>query len=177
VNSGSTGKAPNGRGPSLSIALAAVSCALAIAACGSSGKPSSTTGGSSNSQLALSECMRSHGVPNYPDPTKGAGAESFTIFRSPGGPLTVDGIAFSGPALQSAEKTCKLFGGGNAPPAISESQKLAEFHFAQCMRKHGVVNYPDPAFPPGGGIFRRSVPGLNLDSPAVKQAEAACNRT
>jgi hypothetical protein len=171
----STDKAPNSGRPSPSIALAVVSLALAIAACGSSGKSSSTTGGSSNFQLALSECMRSHGVPNYPDPTKGPGGEGFSISSSPGSSsLTVDDITFSGPAFQSAEKTCKLFGGGSSPPPISESQKLAAFHFAQCMRKHGVTNYLDPTFPAGGGISRTVVPGLNLQSPAVKQAAPAC---
>jgi hypothetical protein len=137
-----------------------------------------TTGGSSNSELVLSECMRSHGVPNYPDPTKGPGGEGFSVNSSPGSDtLTVDGISFSGPAFQTAEKTCKLFGGGTSPPPISESQKLAALHFAQCMRKHGVPNYSDPTFPPGGGISRTVLPGLNVQSPAVRRAAAACNRT
>ncbi len=176
VHAASTGKAPNSRRPTLSIGLVAVSCVLAIVACGSSTHKHSS---SSNSELAIAECMRSHGVPNFPDPTLTSGGEGYPggIVESSSGSLTVDGIPFSGPAFQSAEKRCKLFGGGTAPPPISESQKLALFHFAQCMRKHGVPNYPDPTFPAGGGIARQSVPGLNPDSPAVKQAAAACNKT
>src|ERR1019366_4651915 len=154
------------------LALATVCCT--VAACGgSSTKPTA----SSNSQLALSECMRAHGVPSFPDPTKGPGGEGMSINQSPGSStLTVDGIPFSGPAFVAAEKTCKLFGGGNAPPSISESQKLALFHFAECMRKHGVPNYPDPQFPSGGGIMRPSVPGLNRNSPAVEHAAGVCNK-
>jgi hypothetical protein len=150
-------------------------CALALAACGSSSsKPSSAAG---SSQLALAQCMRAHGVPNYPDPVKGPGGEGFPITASIGGStLTVEGIPFSGPVFEAAEKTCKLFGGGTAPPAVSESQKLALFHFAECMRKHGVPDYPDPTFPAGGGIERPNVAGLNPDAPSVTHAAAACNK-
>lgn len=165
---------PNGSRHGLSLAFAALSCALAIAACGgSSPKPAA----SSNSQLALSECMRAHRVPNFPDPTKGPGGDGMAINQSAGSStLTVEGIPFSGPAFVAAEKTCKLFGGGNAPPPISESEKLARFHFAECMRKHGVPNYPDPKFPSGGGIMQPSVPGLNRNSPAVEHAAGVCNK-
>ncbi|HWF25549.1 MAG TPA: hypothetical protein VG275_08885 [Solirubrobacteraceae bacterium] len=166
------------RRSSLPPALAAASCvlALALAACGSSAS-NNTRGSSSNAQLALSMCMRAHGVPNYPDPTKGPGGEGFSISTSPGSDtLTVDGITFSGPVFQAAEKTCKLFGGGTAPPPISESQKIAQFHFAQCMRKHGVPNFPDPVFPASGGVERQSAPGLNRNSPAVQHAAAICDK-
>lgn len=159
-----------------SVALTTAACVLAIAACGSGA--SKPTDAASNPQLAISQCMRAHGVPNYPDPTKGPGGEGFSIDQSVGGnsnTLTVNGIPFSGPAFTAAEKACKLFGGGAAPPPISESQKIALFHFAQCMRKHGVPDYPDPVFPAGGGIERQDVPGVNRDSPAVKQAAAVCN--
>ena len=159
----------------VSAALATLCCAVAIAACGgSSTKPTA----SANSQLALSECMRAHGVPNFPDPTQGPGGEGMTINQSPGSStLTVDGIPFSGPAFVVAEKTCELFGGGTAARPISESQKLALFHFAECMRKHGVPNYPDPKFPSGGGIMQPSAPGLNRNPPAVEHATGVCNKS
>ncbi len=154
------------------IAFAAVSVALGLAACGSS-KPKATA--ASNSQLALAQCMRAHGVPNFPDPIVGPGGAGFSISQSlSGGPLSVDGITFGGPAFTSAGKTCKLFGGGTAPPPVSESQKLQEFHFAECMRAHGVPKFPDPVFPPGGGIERKLSPGVNPDSPAFQRAAKAC---
>ena len=89
----------------------------------------------------------------------------------------MEGIPFSGPAFEAAEKTCKLFGGGTGPAPVSETQKLALFHFSECMRKHGVPDYPDPSFPAGGGIERPSVPGLNLNAPSVTKAAAVCNRS
>ncbi|HEY5318309.1 MAG TPA: hypothetical protein VIJ20_10040 [Solirubrobacteraceae bacterium] len=164
--------------PRLSLALATLGCALALTACGSSS--SKHAGSSGDSQLALSQCMRAHGVPNYPDPTKGPGGEGFHISQPLGGTsgtLTVDGTPFSGPVFEAAEKTCKLFGGGTSPPAVSESQKLALFHFSECMRAHGVPNYADPSFPAGGGIERPVVPGLSEDSPVVRKAAAVCNRS
>jgi hypothetical protein len=166
--------APTIHCPGVLIALATLGCAVAITACGgASSKPTI----SSDAHLALSECMRAHGVPNFPDPTKGPGGEGMTINQTPGrSTLTVEGIAFTGPAFQAAEKACKLFGGGTAPPAVSESQKLAELQFARCMRKHGVPNFPDPEFPSGGGIMRPAAPGLSRNSPAVRHAAAACNK-
>jgi hypothetical protein len=99
-----------------------------------------------------------------------------TIVSSPGSStLTVEGIPFSGPAFVAAEKACKLFGGGTGPPPITESQKLAAVHFAQCMREHGVPNYPDPQFPAGGGIERPGRSTINRSSPAFQHAVATCN--
>ncbi len=157
--------------------LAAFVCAAALAGCGSSGTPSPKATPSSNPQFELSQCMRTHGAPNFPDPQGGPGGEGFTISQSPGSStVTVEGIAFSGPAFESAVKTCKLFGGGSAPSPISESQKLQLIAFAHCMRTHGVPSYPDPTFPSGGGISSSLPAGVSRNSPAVRQAAAACNR-
>jgi hypothetical protein len=139
----------------LSLVLAAVGtacCALAIAACGSSGtKHSGSTGpyGPTNSPAAVSRCMRANGVPNFPDPTSGTGGEGFNgLGVSTDGSMIVDGITFSGPALLAAEKACKQYlpGGNGPPPAIPESRKLAMIADAQCMRRHGIP-LPDPTFP------------------------------
>jgi len=46
--------------------IAAAILALLAAAC--SGNPSSAGSGGSPSAVAYSACMRSHGVPNFPDP-------------------------------------------------------------------------------------------------------------
>jgi hypothetical protein len=153
--------------------VSAAACAAALAACGgSSSKPKA----GSNSQLAMAECFRSHGVPNFPDPISGSGGEGFPTSESIGSQtITIEGVALSGPAFEAAVKTCKLFGGGSAPPPVSESQKLKLFQFAECMRKHGVPNYPDPVFPPGGGIERPDASGLNLQAPAVREAAKTCN--
>ncbi|MBO0694434.1 MAG: hypothetical protein J2P58_16130, partial [Acidimicrobiaceae bacterium] len=102
--------------PGLSLVLAGAG-ALALAGCGGATLPAGATNPtSSNSPIALSNCMRSHGVPNFPDATDGG----LTVTQVVGGAsMTIDGITFSGPAFQAAEKACEKylpFGGGQPPP-------------------------------------------------------------
>jgi hypothetical protein len=60
----------------LPITLAALSCAMAIAACGSAGKPSAPLASSGETRgIKFADCMRSHGVPNFPDPGPGGGIQ------------------------------------------------------------------------------------------------------
>jgi hypothetical protein len=59
--------------------------------------------------------------------------------------------------------------GSSAPDDIA-SQALA---FAKCMRANGVPNFPDPA---PGNRFLFSASGLNPGAPAVKAAQAKCQK-
>ena len=167
---------------SVVLAVASLSCVVTIAACASSGSTptgSGTTPSGNSSPIALSKCMRTHGVPNFPDPTAGPGGAGLSINGTPGSSvLTVDGVTLSGPAFQAARKACKelLPGGRGPPPKISEGQKRAALANAQCMREHGVPTFPDPTFPDGGGIVMAGGPGVNPQSPAFEQAAAACAR-
>jgi len=156
---------------SLHIAAAAFICALTATACGSSNSASSGTGSSDPIAIQFADCMRSHGVPHFPDPGQGSGLSAQDSPQSP--------------AFKSASTTCdKLQPGGNTPPPKpSKSRQLAMMRFAKCMREHGVSNFPDPtlSLPPGnvsaidvGGIFFVLPPGLDFQSPAVKQARTAC---
>lgn len=169
--------------PRLPILLAGATCALAIAACGSAGSTPTgqgTTAIGNNSPAALSNCMRTHGVSNFPDPSAGPGGEGFHgVNTSPGSDtLTVDGITFSGPVFKAAEKACKklLPGGGGPPPPISAAQRKAAIAGARCMRTHGVPTFPDPRFPAGGGILIQTGAGVDPQSPAFRHAWAACER-
>ena len=151
---------------SLSIVLAAVTCAAAIAACGSSSTSSRASAGSSQSARAIeyADCMRSHGVPNFPDPN----AEGISVLPS--------GVNQQSPALLSAETGCaRLRLGGSGASPIPESRKLQLISVTVCMRKHGVPNLPDPSFH-GGTVNLGGSPhfGINTQSPAFKQAAAVC---
>jgi hypothetical protein len=95
----------------------AVAAVVLIAACGSS--TTARMHASSDSELAVAQCMRSHGVPNFPDPARGPSGEAFAVSRPPGSSsVSVDGTTFSGPIFQSAVATCRLFvrRHGGAPP-------------------------------------------------------------
>jgi hypothetical protein len=69
-------------------AIIAAGLALLAAACGggsqagSGGSPTAAGSSNSPSAVAYSACMRSHGVPNYPDPTNGG--SSGHRMRAPG---------------------------------------------------------------------------------------------
>ena len=89
--------------------------------------------------LAFSKCMRSNGVPNFPDPKPGAG---FLFHASPG--------IIASPAFKGAQAKCmKLMPGGGLPGGAGSeppsAQTLAHYlKVARCMRQHGVSGFPDP---------------------------------
>jgi hypothetical protein len=157
---------------------------LVLSACGSS-RPTSTS--SVGLPLQYASCMRSHGVPAFPD--QGPGAE----FSIPVG----SGINPQSPAFQSAQSACSnlIPRAGAGPSEATEQQKLRMLAESLCMRKHGLPSFPDPtgtarlafrealalgkpgtesavAFGrPGAFIaFSQSV----IDSPAFKQAAVTC---
>jgi hypothetical protein len=98
----------------------------------------------------------------------------FSIGMTPGNStVTVDGVGFSGPAFKAAEKACR-FGAGRGAP-LSEAQKQGMLESARCMRTHGVPNFPDPRFGPGGrGVMVPSGSQVNRNSPAFLAAAKAC---
>ncbi len=156
----------------LLLRCAVVGCGLAIAACGSSGKPR-TTAAAYTRDLKFSNCMRAHGVPNFPDPSPGGGLK-----LTPQSGLN----AFS-PSFQSAQKDCSKYApGGGRVPRMSASDRRKALKFAQCVRTHGDPNFPDPSLSvqPGTpvialrGMFFPVGTGFDPRAPAFKQAAAAC---
>jgi hypothetical protein len=168
--------------PVLACGLAIVACGLTIAACGSSGKPNRPSEARLESAgLRFSDCMRSHGVPNFPDPT--ATGQGISIRFTPG-----SGIDPFSPGFKAAQSTCHrlLPGGGpgaQGPPSPqARSQMLA---ISTCMRAHGIADFPDPTTrPPTSGIYSNvmghdgvflAIPSsINPSSPAFESAAAAC---
>lgn len=167
----STGKVSNSRGRGTTPALAATAAVLSIAACGSSAKPGAA--GPPASRLEFSQCMRSHGVSGFPDPSStGAarGPNSTTIF----GIVVPSTIDASAPAFRSATQDCAKAITGSAPkPAISARQRTQMIARAQCMREHGVPNFPDPTFT-ANGISVFFGPGVDPQSPAFVNAQRMC---
>jgi hypothetical protein len=172
--------------------VAAAVLALVVAACSSSSPSSAGSGGSphaggvssSPSAVAYSSCMRSHGVPNFPDP------------QSNGDPPKVDAqrLGVSTSQLQAAQQACQPLlpaGGsldqqteqcmstGNCPPALVQQILTAERKFAQCMRSHGVPKYPDPTIDSQGRpifVFSISKNGFDPHEPQIMTKEDECQR-
>jgi hypothetical protein len=164
------------RRPHVPIALLAI-CAISLttAACGSS-SPSSTSASSPDGgnptqaqaqqeMVSFSDCMRSHDVPSFPDP-------STTGFKAALAPSTP-----RSPAFQSAYQICQhlLPGGGPAEEAARHRAQLPAFlAFVRCLRSHGFLSFPDPTS--SGQLTHEMVAaaGINLHQPAVLQAGDAC---
>jgi hypothetical protein len=156
---------------SVTLALTALGGALAIAACGGSAGGARA---SADPALKLAQCMRAHGIANFPDP--GANGE---VQIGPG-------LNPRSPAFQAAQSACAkyaAFKGG--PPHMTEAQRLAAFRFAKCVRAHGYPGFPDPSdsVPHGRGtVAVLALRGMvfafnssfNPQDPAFHAAAAAC---
>jgi hypothetical protein len=156
--------------------LAGAACALMLAACGGAGvgvSAAGTSNGANNEAgLTFAKCMRAHSVSGFPDP--GGAATSGVSILGISIPPTMN---IHAPAFQAALNQCmKAFNAGHPRPPITASQKAAAVKFSECMRAHGVPNYPDPVFPPGGGIEIGPRPGsnVNMSAPEVVQAQKVC---
>jgi hypothetical protein len=165
--------------PALPVALAVVSGALVLAACGSSGKSGSGSGpATASAGIKYADCMRTHGVPNFPDPSSADG----------GVQLSGSGINSQSPAFGSAQSACqKLLPGGLPARGGGSATRIKQgVKLAACMRAHGLRTFPDPTTSPpstlpapdavflGGPDGAFSLTASMVQSPAFKQAAAAC---
>jgi|HubBroStandDraft_6_1064221.scaffolds.fasta_scaffold109010_2 hypothetical protein len=128
--------------------------------------------GNPQKALKLSECMRAHGVPNFPDPN---------------GQGVIQGSGFdpNSSQFQKAQQTCAKalgHGLGTRSPAQIAQAEAAALAFSKCMRSHGVPGFPDPTFGSGGGISIRITGhagaggnnGLDPSSPIFQKAQRSC---
>jgi hypothetical protein len=88
--------------------------------------------GDQDKAVKFAECIREHGVPHFPDPD----AKGDFVF----------GIDVSPAVWQKAVDACKdLEPPGALSGKRSPKQQSAALRFAQCIREHGVKDFPDPA--------------------------------
>ncbi len=111
--------------------------------------------------LKFSQCMQSHGITDFPDPSNGI----LSIPANSGGDLDP-----RSPQFQAAQSACKKFmPGGNL--TLGE-QSAAALKYARCMRSHGLPDFPDPN---GQNAIITSGQGdLNPQSAQFQDAENAC---
>ena len=113
--------------------------------------------------VAYSRCIRSHGVPNFPDPVQ-------TPSRGYGYRTT--GIDPHSGAFQAALQACKALPSpwNSTGQQLSSAQQEAWLKWAKCIRSHGVPDFPDPEFS-GGEV---QVSGGGSSSPQLQSAMKAC---
>ncbi|MHB8467848.1 MAG: hypothetical protein ACYDH6_00175 [Acidimicrobiales bacterium] len=167
---------------------AAVVLGVAIAACSSGSKsptvasvgagPTTTAspdGGSSSGGdtplaqgLAYSQCMRNHGMPNFPDPIPTpSGGYGYHM------PRGSNAINPRSPAYVAAQDACKSLApqwwtGGQQ---LSPAQEQAWLTWAKCIRANGVPDFADPTFA-GGHVAIND--GGGAGSAQLQAAERAC---
>jgi hypothetical protein len=109
--------------------------------------------------------MRSHGIPGFPDPNT-HGNIMFSL------PASIDTHS---PQFQSADKTCqKQTGFGHFSAAQQQQGMTALLKYAECMRAHGITNYPDPSANSQQLGFNLTGTGIDLNAPKVKAASKTC---
>jgi hypothetical protein len=124
--------------------------------------------------LAYSQCMRAHGITDFPDPQAGAGGGyGLQIRVHPGSDLDPNS-----PKFQAAQTTCQSLMPAPKPGQAGnqEANKQQALAFSQCMRAHGVTNFPDPQFNSNGGVTLGGGPnsGIDPNSPTFQAAQQAC---
>jgi hypothetical protein len=155
------------------LALLTAACSGGTSSAGSTpsaGSTSTGTGSASSAyisdKLGLARCLRTHGLPNYPDPNA-AGQEppnSKQLIRTPQG--------------QAAVSACSYLSNRIHNDVAAQNQAvLAEYvRFAQCMRSHGLPNFPGPVNAEGRVEFVLSVSrdGFDPHSPQVLAKAREC---
>jgi hypothetical protein len=163
---------------------------LAVACSGGSGPSWARSGGSpaaggsaaAPSAVGYSHCMRSHGMPNYPDPPSGGQVPKADPQQ----------LGVSSAQLQAAQRSCRYLypgsGGalgallrqceetGNCPQAMVHRVVNSMLAFSRCMRAHGVLNWPDPTIDAEGrpGFNLVPVHGTDWNSPQIQNKIYQC---
>jgi hypothetical protein len=138
-----------------------------VAACGGTGANSPRAAQSKRYQksLAFVQCMRSHGEPTFPDPTSQ-------------GIISDEQASLNSPVLIAAARACATLMPPGALQLTEAQQQQLETRAlkrAECMRAHGVVNFPDPSI--GQDHVNSSTAGTSIDpnSPVFQAAARACD--
>jgi hypothetical protein len=109
--------------------------------------------------------MRSHGVPNFPDP-------------GPQGDFPPFHVGVSKQASAAADDACRhlLSTGGTGTPQQRQEKLAFALNVARCLRAHGFPNFPDPTVSGHGASENLSGAGIDPNSPQFQAAETACEK-
>jgi hypothetical protein len=121
-------------------------------------------------ELRHSQCMRAHGVAGYPDPD----SQGRILIR--GGPGTGSGLDPNSATFKNADKACQSL----QPQPTAAQQAQAEqnaLRQSECMRAHGIKDYPDPQVKNGRvsmSIGAGAGSDLNPNNPLFQAAQRIC---
>jgi hypothetical protein len=178
------------------LAVLATVAAIGLAACtsgssspqvasvgsGASSGSSTATGSSGSQRLTgnptqlLDEwaaCMRAHGDPNQADPTIDAQKEIHIYMRNVSAAMSAEVHASTGPCSSYELAAEAALRGGQ--PAPKPPDLATEVKYAECMRAHGVPNWPDPN-PADPDETNLNGTGIDPNSPFVVNADKLCDK-
>ena len=157
------------------VAVFTTAIAAVLLAAGCSSSPSSTTPASAPSAgstvaqaVAYAQCMRSHGVPEYPEPDSSGQLQKIGSGQQ---------VGVSDAQLSTASNACQSLWPYQALTPAQQQQELTDdLKFAQCMRSHGVPTLPDPVATNGKVEFviSTSKTGISPESPQILAKAHAC---
>ncbi len=129
-----------------------------------------TSAGAQKKMVKFAQCMRTHGEPEFPEPTEG----NIEIHSQNGHGPNPESSQF-----KAAEKACSKYAPARVAPSPAQQAKVQEqaLKMSECMRSHGVPNFPDPKFSNGGGTVQLKVgssSGINPGSPQFQSAQKDC---
>jgi hypothetical protein len=98
----------------------------------SADRPSSSSSSASSGALAFSQCMRSQGLSQFPDPDSSGAIPK----------VSPQQLGVSTTAFDNAQQACANL----LQLTHAQTQQVVSGmrDFARCMRSHGVRNWPDP---------------------------------
>jgi hypothetical protein len=117
--------------------------------------------------VTFSQCMRSHGVVNFPSPVTQASGK-FTLDITP--------AMTHSPHFASAFAYCRtLVPSSRQALTITPADQADYLKAAACIRSHGFASFPDPTFT-NGTVHFPATPGIDQNSPQFQKAIATCHR-
>lgn len=158
----------------ITTAVVAISCAACSSPSSSSGPGSTGSGPASGPAAGLLEyaqCMRSHGIKDFPDPgANGSLSVGASAQAGSGGNGNSD-LNPDSPAYQAANQACRsLLPGGSVSGGQLAQHVAAGVKLAACMRSHGFPSFPDPT---SQNVF--NIPGgIDTNSAAYQSALSTC---
>jgi len=133
---------------------------LVLAACGQNNRNIAAPADKAEAARAYAQCIRDNGVPDFPDP------DANGQLRGPAHEQQ------DNPTFQAAQEKCRALAPGSehqkSDPATVEQLR----QFSQCMRDHGLPDYPDPD---ANGQLR-GVGHEQQDTPTFRAAMQACRQ-
>ena len=133
----------------------------------SGGSPSPGSSASAN-PLGFSQCMRSHGIPNYPDPGSNGSIPKETAQQ----------LGVTNSRYQAATSACAHLLPNSDHGGLSQADMQRAWSgtrsFAGCMRSHGVSNWPDPTDDGDGSPVFYLQNKIDTNAPQVVTEIHAC---